>query len=191
MLRHHSISGVVVLAGVLALAGCNGGKKPGVRPGNEAANVAAPINAAAPSAPANGTSNAMTSGVSSVAVPAPSDIKKYLGKYPFDKVDGSSWRSNPGIIAAIDSIVSDPQVRGDVLHGDGPATPIRMAGGKLVSWACEAHNCNVHEWATLVDPANGAVQICEADEARTPGKSVWFSAAGREVRAIGCPAGEG
>lgn len=156
----------------LALAACTAGEKEDNAAAanavnNESANATAPVNVAAPAG---------------VADPA-----RYVGHYPFDKVDGHSWHGDPAIIGAVTAAVGDKDVRKWVLEGDGPATPIAMVDGRIASWACEAHNCGPHQWVTLLDPKGGAAEICYFDAEADADKARWFRAGKEDVRAGPCP----
>src|SRR3546814_5732463 len=55
-----------------------------------------------------------------------------------------------------------------------------MVEGKVMSWACEAHNCGPHQWAMLIDPASGATDACYYEQSVDAGRSHWFLAGGKE-----------
>ncbi|MGE4431090.1 MAG: hypothetical protein AB7E05_10175 [Sphingobium sp.] len=165
-----------VSAMLLMIGGCGGGKEGA---GNVAGNEAGTV------------TNAAESNVASPA-PAPArDFTRYVGKYPFDEVDGRSWNDDPAVIAAITAAIPDVKVRDWVLEGEGPSSPIEQFDGRVLSWACEAHNCGPHKWTTMIDPATGVAEVCYFDEEADPKKSRWFSQGKEQARTDPCPEGEG
>jgi hypothetical protein len=107
------------------------------------------------------------------------DLSAYVGKWPFDAVNGIKWDDNPIVKAGIEKTVSDAAVRKAMTNLDGPSSPIEMYKGKVSSWSCEAHNCGDHQWNVMVDPKTGAADVCYHNEAKTPGQSRWFLASGK------------
>lgn len=149
----------------------------------------APAPSDAPSAEAPGTpppSEAATPApaATGAAAPAPkagaSGLAAYVDKYPFDKVGGVAWNDHPAVKAGIAAAVKDAEARKAIETLEGPAAPIEMRGGKLMSWACEAHNCGPHQWSVHVDPATGATDVCYFDEEASAAESRWFLAGGKE-----------
>lgn len=112
-------------------------------------------------------------------------LAAYVGKYPFDKVDGVAWNDHLLVKAGIAAAVKDAAVRKAITTLEGPAGPIEMKDGKVMSWACEAHNCGPHQWAVLVDPRTGATDVCYYDEEADAAKSRWFLAGGKEEKRDG------
>src|SRR4051812_44375102 len=81
------------------------------------------------------------------------DLGVYAGKYPADPVDGVSFLQHPRVRAAIETAVPNRAIRAWILERAGQRTPIALRAGRLVSWGCEARNCNDHEWTIFIDPA--------------------------------------
>lgn len=170
----------ISMAAAMALSACNGSKDTANRleeAGNSLSSAADNVQNAA--AQVGNAANAVHAAVSGVA--------RYVGKYPFDKVDGKSWNSDPAIIAAINAAVTDAKVRALVLEGDGPSSPITQKDGKVIAWACQAHNCGPHNWTTIVDPVSGAAEICYVDDETAPGKTRWFRNGKEEIKSDPCP----
>lgn len=113
------------------------------------------------------------------------DLSAYVGKWPFDAVNGVKWNDNPVVKAAIEKTVTDPAARKAIQMVDGPASTIELHQGKVASWSCEAHNCGDHQWNVMVDPKSGAADVCYHNEARTPGQSRWFLAGGKVETRVG------
>src|SRR5690606_38473437 len=107
------------------------------------------------------------------------DLTAYVGKFPFEEVEGVTWKDHPLVKAGIRKTVTDAAVRTAMAAPDGPSAPIATYQGKVGSWGCQAHNCGDHQWAVLVDPASGATDVCYHDAAKTGESSRWFLADGR------------
>jgi len=116
----------------------------------------------------------------SATPPEDTGLAAYVGKYPFDKVNGVAWSDHPAVKAGLAATVTDPRIRETIATRAGPSAPIERHEGKVMAWACEAHNCGPHQWAVLIDPATGATDACYYDEAVDSGRAHWFLAAGKE-----------
>ena len=121
---------------------------------------------------------------------APADLGVYAGKYPIDPVDGVSFLHHPRVRAAVEAAVPDAGTRAWILDRADQQTPIALRAGRLSSWACEAHNCNDHEWTIFIDPAATSVEICYRVGERMGTRTRWFrTGAPSQLRPIeGCPA---
>lgn len=109
------------------------------------------------------------------------NLTAYIGKFPFDEVNGVTWKTNPTVQAGIRATVTDTSVRNAILNTEGgPSAPIKMYQGKVGSWSCQPHNCGEHQWAVLVDPKSGATDVCYYNAAETGDASRWFLANGQE-----------
>ena len=166
----------------LLLAACGSAKE-------EAADAPAP---SAPEAAASPDTASPVPETAAPAVPAApeaatgaSGLAAYVDKYPFDKVGGVAWNDHPAVKAGIAATVKDAQARKAIETLEGPAAPIEMRGGKVMSWACEAHNCGPHQWSVHIDPKTGATDVCYFDEEASPAQSRWFLAGGKEERRPG------
>ena len=181
-------------AALLALAACGSGDDAAPPPPADAQGVdaqaaadqpAAPSKAAAPAAPADAAPAAAKAGDAK-------GLAAYVGKYPFDKVDGVAWNDHPAVKAGLAATVKDAKVLKAIQTLEGPAAPIEMHDGKVMAWACQQHNCGPHQWAVLVDPATGATDVCYYDEAASASDARWFLAGGKEERRKGnCQFGAG
>lgn len=154
--------------------------------GAKADKTAAEAPKAGPTVAASDTAKAKTPPAPSPLPPtAGSKLASYVGKYPFDKVDGVAWNDHALVKAGIAATVKDKAVLKAIATLDGPASPIEMKDGKVASWACEAHNCGPHQWAVLVDPRTGATDVCYFDEAADAAQSRWFLSGGKEEKRDG------
>ena len=109
-------------------------------------------------------------------------LASYVGKYPFDKIDGVAWNDHVLVKAGIAATVKDAAARKAIATTEGPSAPIEMKDGKVVAWSCEQHNCGAHQWSVHIDPRTGATDVCYFDEAADPDKARWFLANGAEEK---------
>jgi hypothetical protein len=118
------------------------------------------------------------------------DLGVYAGKYPRDPVDGVSFLQHPRVRAAIEAAVPNASIRAWILERAGQQTPIALRGDRLVSWGCEARNCNDHEWTIFIDRAGNSAEICYHVAETMGDRSRWFRSGGpSELRPEeGCPA---
>jgi hypothetical protein len=167
---------ILLLAAGLALAACDAGTgKADAPPGEPPAAEAETASQASPP----------------LASTAETGLTAYVGKYPFDKVDGVAWTDHPVVRAGIAATVGDAAVRKAIQSTPGPAAPIEMHGDKIAAWACEQHNCGPHQWAVFIDPRTGATDVCYHDDSASPDESRWFLAGGKEEKRAGsCQIGD-
>ena len=170
------------LALALAACGAKAEKAEAGAPKSEAATAPASSPPDADAAKADGAGPAITSPLPPTAG---SKLAAYVGKYPFDKVDGVAWNDHALVKAGVAATVKDAAVLKAITTLDGPASPIEMRGDKVMSWACEAHNCGAHQWAVLADPRTGATDVCYYDEEADAAKSRWFLSTGKEEKRDG------
>ncbi len=118
-------------------------------------------------------------------------LSAYVGKYPYDKVQGVIFLRNPAVTAAVKKAALPKAVSKWVLSPDTTQVPIAEIDGKIVSHACEPHNCGDHDWAIVIDPASGSADVCYHDGPTTgDGKARWYLATGKnELRDGECPSG--
>lgn len=128
-------------------------------------------------------------GDSAPAKPKGPDLVKYVGKYPFDPVDGIAWYDHPVVQAGVKATVKDPDIAALLVDpAAGPSGPIWQAKGRINAWGCEQHDCGDHQWTVMVKPETGQVDVCYSDATKTPGQSRWIFADGRdELRDDSCP----
>lgn len=176
-------------AAVLTLAACDGGgaeKQAPAAPSGEAKEQPSPAAAAATAAPAT----------AAPAAPAPAsgapDLTAYVGKYPFDKVDGVAFGDHPLVKAGIAATVKDARVRTAITTTKGPSAPIETIDGKVAAWSCQQHKCGEHQWMVLVDPKTGATDVCYMNDPAMTDDARWFLANGKEEKRDGdCAAKKG
>jgi hypothetical protein len=122
---------------------------------------------------------------------AENPLAAYVGKYPFDRVNGVAFLAHPAVVAGVRKAVADPAVLRWVLDTETTQVPIAVNGGRMIAHACEPHNCGDHQWAIVLDLASGAIDVCYRDGATlNDGQSRGYLAAGGStLRAGDCPDG--
>lgn len=175
----------LLIGGVaLVLSACDSGKTPAApSPGDKASQAAPAVTAD------TGEAKSATAAVAPAKAGAP-DLEAYVGKYPFDKVDGVAFEDHPLVKAGIAATVTDARVRTAITTTAGPAAPIGMIDGKVASWACQQHKCGEHQWTVFVDPATGATDVCYVNDPVMANESRWFLAGGKEEKRKGDCAAE-
>ncbi|MEH3099852.1 hypothetical protein [Sphingomonas adhaesiva] len=157
----------IAAGGALLLAACQ------QQPAPPPAATPTPSPSASPGATASAAVGALT---------------RYVGSYPSDTVGTSSFLSDPAVRAAVASAVPDPGIRERVLDAEATATPIALVEGRVLSYACEPHNCGPHNWAIAVTPDARTAAVCyydqDAQEAR------WYPQSAGPNPEGGCPSGE-
>lgn len=113
------------------------------------------------------------------AAPAGGSLSAYVGKWPFDQVNGYTWNQNPTVRAAVARTVTDQAARDAILTVDGPSSAIVMKGGKVTAWGCQQHDCGAHQWLVQITPDGSAADICYFKAGRNGGKARIFSSDGR------------
>lgn len=161
------------LACMLVLSACGSSEENKTDAAEGAASPPAAANASEPAATPSPAADALGNAENSGA-----GLAAYVGKWPFDKVNGVTWNDHPAVLAGIRKTVSDAAARKAILELEGPASEIALYQGKVASWACQAHNCGDHQWAVMVDPNSGATDVCYHNAEKLPGKSRWFMANG-------------
>lgn len=116
------------------------------------------------------------------------DLSRYVGTYPFDLVAGTRFVDEPAVRSAVARVVPDAEVRDTVLSREATANPVIEQDGRILSWACEAHNCGPHNWAIAITPDGRDAAVCYYDQ--DANVSRWYPAGFRAPAPDGCPSGE-
>lgn len=148
------------------------------------ANEAAPDAAPATSQTTTADAGAQGSTTAAGAATGPK-LSAYVGKYPFDAVDGVAFKDHPLVKAGIAATVTNARIRNAITTTQGPSAPIAMVDGKVASWSCQQHNCGEHQWAILIDPATGATDVCYQNDPAMVSETRWFLAGGKEEKRKG------
>jgi hypothetical protein len=188
-MRSPIASSAIALVIALPLVGCGDASSTEKQP-TEAQDSASDSNA--DEATATRTSGPLTEASPSLANPVAAEaasgpLTEYVGKSTAEQVNGVDWNHNPTVLAGIRRAVTEPNVLEAIKDTSGPAALIELIDGKVASWACELHNCGVHQWMVMADPSSGATNVCYHDAAKLAGQSRWFLASGKlEVRPGNC-----
>ncbi|MEZ0242446.1 MAG: hypothetical protein ACAH11_03665 [Sphingomonas sp.] len=162
---------IAALLLTVAVAGCTPPAEPVANEAGNAVNVAAPTPSPAPG-PAG-------------------ELSRYVGKYPFEAVDGAKFQDLPIVHKAIEDAVPDATIRKWMLAADaGPTTPIAVRDGMLISYGCEAHNCGSHNWSLILRPDGTGAQVCY-DESGETGGPRWYAAGELLAKKESCPSDDG
>jgi hypothetical protein len=166
-MKHHALW-TILLPATLVACGAP------ATPANDSAAAGAAANEAAP--PAGNAAPAGATGPLSMFVGHPSN----------QEVEGVLFTAHPLVRSAVEAAVADSAVRRWVLS-EGTSGEIALRDGRLVSTACEPHNCGEHNWTVLIDPAGTSAEVCYADLS-VDERVTWY-AAGRppEERQGTCP----
>jgi len=114
-------------------------------------------------------------------------ITAYVGKYPYDAVDGVDFFDRTDVATGLVNAVGDAKLREMIRGRSGRATPVFKMGDRVASWGCEEHNCGDHNWTVIVDPKRGKTQVCYHDAAKMGSQSDWYDGAAPARRAETCP----
>lgn len=117
--------------------------------------------------------------------PAGLPLSKYVGSYPFDDVEGSSFAQHRLVINAVQAIVKDPDLR-DLVLSDAVTVPIWWDGHRIMAAGCEPHNCAGHHWVIAIEPDGSAADVCYQ---RAPSAPAWHLRNGETTRTERCPFG--
>ncbi|PKP87090.1 MAG: hypothetical protein CVT78_08110 [Alphaproteobacteria bacterium HGW-Alphaproteobacteria-17] len=92
----------------------------------------------------------------------PVDLTPYIGKYPFDVVNGHRFLDHPAVQAAITTAVPDAQARARVVFADnGLGLPIvRVAGGRILAWGGARRAEDRYNWAVVIGPDGTKGEVC-------------------------------
>lgn len=101
---------------------------------------------------------AATPARSATAQAAP-PLSAYIGKYPFDAVDGVMFVDHPQVQAAMEHSGAPAEALDFIRNDDTMVVPIREVGGRLMSRGFEAASGGDVNWGMLIsaDGSRGAV----------------------------------
>lgn len=108
--------------------------------------------------------------------PSADGLSGYVGKYPFDVVDGFSFFEHPKVIAAVDGAAGSGTA--DWIDGLEVGTPIAVQEDGLISAVCEAHNCGGNNAALAISASGQLIALClfskSGDLDLVPGQVRWI-----------------
>lgn len=90
------------------------------------------------------------------------DLTPYVGKYPFDVVNGHRFLDHPAVQAAIATAVPDAKARAEVVFADnGLGLPIvRVAGDRILAWGGARRAEDRYNWAVVIAPDGTKGEVC-------------------------------
>lgn len=108
-----------------------------------------------------------------IAAAASTGLSGYVGKYPFDKVNGVSFLANAQvrqqvarhIPVALQKTILSPNIVGSPIA--------RVSPSLIAATMCEQHNCGPHNWSILISADGSRAAICHVnwEEEQT---GAWF-----------------
>ena len=105
------------------------------------------------------------------------DLTGYVDHYPFDKVNGVTFRQNPLVVAGVRRAVTDAKIREAVLENDDVVdTPIlQLSEGRLYADSFDPRGGGSTNWAILITADGGKTAVCFSDNAvYGNGTSTWY-----------------
>lgn len=93
------------------------------------------------------------------------DLDAYVGKYPFDVVNGHRFLDHPAVKAAIAAAVPDAKKRAEVKFDDnGLGLPIvKVDGGRLLIWGGAWRAEDRYNWSVIIAPDGSKPEVCIYD----------------------------
>lgn len=93
------------------------------------------------------------------------DLGPYVGKYPFDVVNGHRFLDHPAVKAAIAAAVPDAKQRAAVaFEDDGLGLPIvKVDGGRILAWGGAKRAEDRYNWAVVIAPDGSKPEVCIYD----------------------------
>lgn len=109
--------------------------------------------------------------------PAAPPLSSYVGKYPWDKVDGVDFLHHPLVIKAVENAYDDIKVRSLVLGGQGRTGPIIETRGRLWMRYDDPRGAGSYNWGLLVseDGRKSAICLAEGDPVPDVSGTKWYS----------------
>lgn len=117
------------------------------------------------------------------------DIQKWVGQYPFSKVEGAPLFSIKAINDYLKNILGDSKYNEFLLIEDiGPQSPVESNEGVIHFTVCQKHNCD-HMFYFLFKITSGQLIVCERElnlnlksvSAPHSQRATWFSEKGKHI----------
>ena len=142
---------IAALAALVGLGACS-----------EAGDQAAPANNSA----AGKSANEAFGGAP--ATPTPNGpLAVYVGKQPFEPVEGTAFLDHERVKAAVVIAVRNEDPRLWVFRRDATRRPIVLKDGRLLSVGCETGNCSGRNWTITIDTLGAIAEVCWHQGGRT------------------------
>lgn len=158
---------------------------------NQPASNLAQANAIAPAAGTALTDAATATATEGQAVASAAagngPLSAYVGRYPYDRVGGVTFVNHPLVRRAVTAAVTDAAERRQILSADSTAGPIGRRDGRIISWACEQHNCGSHNWTIMITPDGRQADVCYWTETIGGGSHWYVGGRPMESRDGDCP----
>lgn len=99
------------------------------------------------------------------ATRGPVDLTPYIGKYPFDVVNGHRFLDHPAVKAAIAASVPDAKTRAGVVFPDRAlGLPIiKVEGGRILIWGGDWRAEDRYNWSVVIAPDGSKPEVCIYD----------------------------
>jgi hypothetical protein len=117
------------------------------------------------------------------------DIRKWIGKYPFDKIEGYNLLSTKLLKKNIKDILGKHEYKEfSSIEALGVATPVLFVDGIISFTVCQKHNCD-HKLYFLFEVSGKNLFICKRESHFDPKKEhfdwtfVWYSKKGKQAAA--------
>jgi hypothetical protein len=141
---------IIALTALAGLGACSGASDDGAPANNGAAASANEAFGATPAAPA-----------------ADGPLAVYVGKQPFEPVDGTAFLDQERVKAAVEVAVRNEDPRLWVFRRDATRRPIVLKEGRLLSAGCETGNCAGRNWTITIDTLGAIAEVCWHESGRT------------------------
>ncbi len=144
-----------------------------------------------------GAAMALPAGYAVAKRPPASSLNAYIGKYPWQKVNGVAFVDDPRIKAAVRNAAPLPEIREAVL-GEDMINPIVRVGDRLLASGWDKRSAGSTNWAILAALDGSRMAVCYYQE-YPDNKSSWYidgklvdsAAYTRNSTARGCPSEAG
>jgi hypothetical protein len=105
---------------------------------------------------------------------SPGDLKAFIGKYPFDRVNGHSLLQVPELRSRLQALLGRAGVND--IERLSVSVPVEEHGGWLIAHGCRPHDCGEEQWTVAVNLSDYSVRACLGLE----GQPVRYGATGRK-----------
>jgi hypothetical protein len=101
---------------------------------------------------------------------APGSLVAYVGKYPWDKVNGTTFKTDPRVRAAVAKATPSAEIRKVVL-GEDMISPIIKVGDRLLASGWDSRSAGAANWAILAALDGSRMAVCYYTEG---GGADWY-----------------
>jgi hypothetical protein len=104
----------------------------------------------------------------------PVELKAFIGKYPFDRINGRSLLQVPELRARLQALLGRAGIND--IERMSVSVPVEEHAGWLVAHGCQPHDCGDEQWTVAVNLSDYGVRVCLGHE----GQPVRYAATGRK-----------